>query len=97
MGRWLMYVGVGLLGFAAGYILCAGGARGGDWKPADVLGPALQQLIVLGVAWVFLRRGWRTLGTVLAVAGCGLLGVQLGCGLGLGLGAVAIRFVPGAT
>lgn len=97
MGRWLTYAGVGLLGFAAGYILCVGGARGGVSAPSDVLGSALQQVIVLGIAWALLRARRRTLGTVLAVTGCGLLAAHLGCGLALALGPAAIRFASGAT
>ncbi len=96
MRRWLMYAGLGLLGFAAGYILCAGPVRG-VWEPSDVLGPALLQVIVLGTAWAALRRGRRTLAAALAFTGCGLLAAYLGCGLALGLGPVASRFVPGAT
>ena len=90
MARWRMYLGLGLLGFAAGYILCVGGTRGGTLAPSDVLAPALQQAVILGVAWALLRRGRRTLGTVLAVTSCALLAAQLGCGLALALRVTAL-------
>jgi hypothetical protein len=89
MGRWLLYAGLGfgLLCLAAGYIYCAGAARG-VWAPSDVLRPALTQMVILGVGWALVRGGRRTLGTALAVVVAFLLAFQLGCALAL---------VPGAA
>jgi hypothetical protein len=87
----MLYAGVGLLGLAAGYVLCAGGERDGASDPSVVLGPALRQGIILAVAWAVSRyRRWRTLATALAVSSCGLLAAYLGCGLALALAAGAI-------
>jgi hypothetical protein len=72
MGRWLLYVGLGLVGLAGGYIYCAGHAPD-SWSRSDVLCAALSQVVALGFGWALVRGGRRTLGTALAVVACCLL------------------------
>ena len=85
MTRWLLYAGFGLLCLGAGYTLGAL-KGGGDLGPAGVLGAGLRNGVLAGILWAILRRaGRRTLATVLAFTGSGILAIHLGYALALAL------------
>src|SRR5438128_823122 len=93
MGRWWIYIAMGILGIMAGYAYTTTGVHGAGMTSSVVLSSALRQVVLLGIGWALLHGGRRTLGTLLAVSACALLAAHLGVGLALLLGSPVIHVV----